>query len=111
MINKIAKISAGLYQLNNGETPLDEETLNNLIKDSAQLGMQEADTWYKNLEEKGENSFEDRYANIGTVVNMYEIESPELHSSNECKGPGRFFTEKELKEKAKEGWRETLKNV
>ena len=73
MITKVSKIGE-LYQINNSETPLDITSLRELLKESSTISNM--NDWIDTLDEKGENEFELKTAEKGTVVNIYEVEYP-----------------------------------
>ena len=148
MITKVSKIGE-LYQINNSETPLDITSLRELLKESSNVSNM--NDWLDILDEKGNNEFELKTAEKGTVVNIYEVEYPtpsdpnketqemaravdeyedfitqnlfpgitpediivtqREHKEDIKMGPGRFFNEKELREKGKRGSKEHWKEV
>lgn len=73
MITKVSKIGE-LYQLNRSETPLDITSLRELLKESSNISN--INDWLDRLDERGENEFELRTAEKGTVVNIYEVDYP-----------------------------------
>ena len=151
MITKVSKIGE-LYQINNSNTPLDITSLRELLKESSNVSNM--NDWLDILDEKGNNEFELKTAEKGTVVNIYEVEYPtpsdpnketqemaravdeyedfitqnlfpgitpediivtqREHKEDIKMGPGRFFNEKELRDKAKNvkrGWKRTLSST
>ncbi len=147
---KVAKISDNLYQLDNNEIPIDNDSLKGILKESSSIEEASINNWLDELDDKGENSFKISQSGKGTVVNIYEVDYPQPEDPNketqemmkyldeyedaisqqlfpgvpvddvlvttqkdEKEGQGRFFTEQELREKAKNvkrGWKERLRD-
>ena len=74
MIHKITKLSSGFYQLDNNETPLDEESLLNLVLSSKEVSnMEEAREWVGGVEVEGSLSI---VGDTGVIVDIYEVDYP-----------------------------------
>jgi len=72
MITKVSKVG-DLYQINEGDTPIDITSLRSILKESNV--KDEINNWLDSLDKEGENTFEVT-ANKGTVVNIYEVDYP-----------------------------------
>lgn len=81
MVTKIAKIDDNIYQVNNGEIPIDTTSVRNLVQAS---GIEDVNDFMDKLDEKGNIELEDNFitANKGTVVNVYEVDYPQPKDPN-----------------------------
>jgi len=77
MITKVSKVG-NLYQINEGDTPIDITSLRNILKET---NIKDINSWLDDLDKEGNNTFEIT-ANKGTVVNIYEVDYPTPKNPN-----------------------------
>lgn len=71
---KIAKIDNDNYQVDDNEIPLSITDIRNVLTSYAGMSDIQASQWLDELDDKKENTFEEKIANKGVVVNMYEVD-------------------------------------
>jgi hypothetical protein len=79
MLNKIAKLNDNMYQVNECDIPIDITSARELIKS---FGVEDINGFMDDLDSKGSIEFEEKFANRGVVVNMYEVDYSASRNSN-----------------------------
>ena len=80
---KIAKISEGIYRVDDNDMPVDLTIVRQIAENYGGLSNVEASKWLDELDVKNENQLEAK-ANTGVVVNIYEVDYPPPRNPNDA---------------------------
>lgn len=81
---KVTSLKNGYFQLDNEEIPVDEPTLKALVASITGWDDAKVLTWLSGLAEGKEAQLRTKLADIGTVVNIYEVEYPTPKDPNKA---------------------------
>ena len=76
MIIKVAYVGEGMFQVGDSDIPYDETSLLQLVQSYADLDDVQALNWIDKVKQSKQGSFEEKKANKGVIVDLYEVEYP-----------------------------------
>jgi hypothetical protein len=76
VICKVAYLGEGMFQVGNNDIPLDETSLLQLVQSYADLDDGKALTWLDEIKQTKSGQLQEKEANRGVIVDLYEVEYP-----------------------------------
>jgi hypothetical protein len=76
VIIKVAYVGEGMFQVGDSDIPYDETSLLQLVQSYADLDDVKALTWIDEIKQTKQGQLQEKEANRGVIVDLYEVEYP-----------------------------------